>query len=381
MTVPSQALSSIPLVDHHCHAFFRFDGPVPVNRYRKAFTEADHPEIIAEHMPYTAAYRWMLKQMAERLGCAPSEDAVLAARNAADLGAFTRSLMAEVNMRALFVDTGFMADQVYSPAEFAELTGLQVRPVLRLERAAEELIRQGGSFSDLVDGMRSLVTNLRQSGHVGVKSIAAYRTGLEIRRWSLAEAESALGEAREEAQRQGRLRLMAKPVIDYLLWELFPILNRDELPIQFHVGYGDSDTDLRLGNPLHLRAILETEGFRRTPITLLHCYPFIREAGYLASVYPNLYFDVSLAIPYAASGARRYVAEALELAPASKLLFATDANTIPEVFWAGAVGYRNAVAEVLEGLRQAGALSGAEVMEWAELIFYRNALRIYRCEV
>lgn len=377
----SQALSSIPLVDHHCHAFYRFDGPVPLHRYRKAFTEADHPEIIGRHMPYSLAYRWTLKEMAGRLGCDAAEEAVLGARNGADLTAFTRSLMHEVNMRALYVDTGFLAEEVYSPGEFAELTGLQVRPVLRLERAAEDLMRRGGSFSDLVDGMRSLVTNLRQSGHVGVKSIAAYRTGLQIRRWSLAEAEAAFRQAGEEARRQGRLRLMAKPVIDYLLWELFPILDRDEVPIQFHVGYGDTDTDLRLGNPLHLREILESAGFRHAPILLLHCYPYIREAGFLASVYPNVYFDVSLAIPYALTGARRYVAEALELAPASKLLFATDANTLPEVFWAGAVAYRNAVAEVLEELRQNSILSGPEVTEWAELIFFRNALRVYKTEL
>lgn len=376
--MPSETLTSIPLVDHHCHAFYRFDGPVPLDRYRKAFTEADHPETIRKHMPYSIAYRWTLKQMAERLGCDPGEESVLAARNAANLAEYTRSLMKEVNLQALYVDTGYLPDQVYSSSEFATLTGLDVRPVLRLERRAEELILQGLSFTDMIDHMKSQVRSLRDKGYVGVKSIAAYRTGLEILRHSREEAESAYQAVSLQAKSDGKLRLVSKPLIDYLLWELFPILDREELPIQFHVGYGDASTDLRFGNPLHLREILESGGFRKAPVTLLHCYPFIREAGYLASIYPNVYLDVSLAIPLAVSGSRRYVAQALELAPASKLLFATDAHTIPELYWAGAAAWRDAVAEVLEDLRGTGLLTVAEATEWAELIFFRNSLRVYQ---
>ena len=33
---------------------------------------------------------------------------------------------------------------------------------------------------------------------------------------------------------------------------------------------------------------------------LLHCYPFVREAGWLAHVYGNVYFDLSLTIPHVA---------------------------------------------------------------------------------
>lgn len=377
----SETLASIPLVDHHCHAFYRFPGPVPVERYRKAFTEADHPELLREHMPYSLAYRWTLRHMAARLGCEAVEEAVLAARNAADLKAFTQQLMGEVNMGAMFIDTGYLSDEVYAPADFEALTGRPVRPVLRLEKEAERLILGHSSFSDVVEAMRKLVQNVRQSGHVGVKSIAAYRTGLEISPWSFAEADAAFRQARDQAVSEGRLRLMAKPVIDYLLWQLLPILDQEEIPLQFHVGYGDAHTDLRLGNPLHLRSIMEEGGFRKVPLTLLHCYPYIREAGYLASIYPNVYLDVSLAIPLAMSGARRYVAEALELAPASKLLFATDAHTIPELFWAGAALGRDAVASVLEEMHKGGVLTAGEVTEFAEMIFFRNALRVYQFQL
>ncbi len=37
--------------------------------------------------------------------------------------------------------------------------------------------------------------------------------------------------------------------------------------------------------------MLETEPIG-TPIMLLHCYPFQREAGFLANVFPHVYMDL-----------------------------------------------------------------------------------------
>ena len=66
---------------------------------------------------------------------------------------------------------------------------------------------------------------------------------------------------------------------------------------------------------------------------LLHCYPFVREAGWLAHVYGNVWFDLSLTIPHVARPAEQ-LREALELAPVSKLLYASDAARTPELYFA-----------------------------------------------
>jgi hypothetical protein len=52
------------------------------------------------------------------------------------------------------------------------------------------------------------------------------------------------------------------------------------------------------------------------PFVLLHCYPFVREAGWLAHVYGNVFFDHSLTIPHVSRPAE-IVRQALELAPVS----------------------------------------------------------------
>ena len=79
---------------------------------------------------------------------------------------------------------------------------------------------------------------------------------------------------------------------------------------------------------------------------LLHCYPFVREAGWLAHVYGNVFLDLSLTIPHVARPATA-LAEALELAPVSKLLYASDAALAPELYLLAARWWRDALAEVL----------------------------------
>jgi hypothetical protein len=354
---------------------------MPVERFRKAFTEADDAAVIREHMPNALVYRWVIRELARLLDCPPEEGAVLDRRNALDLGEWSRRLMADVNMGAVFLDTGFPGPQGYSPAAFAELTGCQVETVLRLESVAQDLIVQTGSFDDLLDQYRAEVAGLRAAGYVGAKSIIAYRSGLNVARTPVAEAREAYVPVKAQADREGRVRLASKPLLDFLLWEALLLLEQEAVPIQFHVGYGDVDTDLRLGNPLHLRAILEEGRFRRAPLVLLHNYPYIREAGYLASVYPNVYLDVSLAIPMAVTGAERFVAEALELAPTSKFLFATDAHTMPELYWAAARAHRGALERVLERFVREGFLTAAEALAAGEQILCRNALRVYQASL
>lgn len=65
--------------------------------------------------------------------------------------------------------------------------------------------------------------------------------------------------------------------------------------------------------------------------------------------------------------------EALELAPVSKLLYASDAARAPELYYLAATSWREALGRVLPEL-----LPAAEVEEAAHLILRENARRLYR---
>ena len=155
---------------------------------------------------------------------------------------------------------------------------------------------------------------------------------------------------------------------------------KHRLPVQVHTGFGDPDLDLRLANPLHLRRVFEDRRFRDAPVMLLHAsYPFAREAGYLASVYPNAYIDLGLAVPFLSVSGMREAARALiELAPTTKLLYSSDAHLFPEQFYLAAKWGRRLLGEVLEGAVSDGDLTAAEADGVAEAVLRGNARAVYR---
>jgi predicted TIM-barrel fold metal-dependent hydrolase len=59
---------------------------------------------------------------------------------------------------------------------------------------------------------------------------------------------------------------------------------------------------------------------------MLHCYPYRRQAGYLAQVYPHVRFDTGSAVSHSGLGSLQLVRESLEVAPFDKVLFSTDGS-------------------------------------------------------
>ena len=74
---------------------------------------------------------------------------------------------------------------------------------------------------------------------------------------------------------------------------------------------------------------------------LLHCYPYHREAGYLAHCFEHVYADVGLAINYTGAQATQVIAESLELAPFHKALFSSDAWGAAELYSLGSILFRD----------------------------------------
>jgi predicted TIM-barrel fold metal-dependent hydrolase len=78
-----------------------------------------------------------------------------------------------------------------------------------------------------------------------------------------------------------------------------------------------------------------------------------------------VFFDLSLTIPHVSRPVEA-LREALELAPISKLLYASDAARTPELYFVAATWWRDALAEVLDD------------EDDARLILRENARTLYR---
>src|SRR5262249_10882932 len=180
----------------------------------------------------------------------------------------------------------------------------------------------------------------------------------------------------------GPVRLADKVLIDFLLTAALEVAARHGLPVQLHTGLGDPDLDLRLANPLHPRPLLEDRRLRAAPVVLLHAsYPYTRETGYLASVYPHVYLDTGLAVPFlSVAGMRQAVATLLELAPAGKVLYSSDAHFIPELYYLAAKWGRQVLGEALDGAVRDGDLTAGEAEAVAGGVLRDNARRLYRLD-
>jgi uncharacterized protein len=296
-------------------------------------------------------YRRAIRLLAEHLGCEPAEEAVYARRLATEPDAYASALLRATNTERLLVDEGFPPAEIgTSWRELGELAGCEAHPIMRIEQVAETV------GIDELDALRETVRAARLRGYVALKTIAAYRGGLDL-------------DALPPPYHAGRLE--GEPIRAVLIAALEANEQTgDPLPVQVHTGFGDSDLLLPAARPGLLKPLIER--FRATTFVLLHCYPFVREAGWLAHVYGNVFFDVSLTIPHVARPAAALY-EALELAPVSKLLYASDASGTPELYLLAATWWRDALAEVLPAL-----MPEEDAVLAARLIMRENALGVYR---
>ena len=373
----AEHVAGIPLLDHHCHAPLRLPQAIDGPTLRAPFTESTDPDVRLGDVPQTLAYRSMIRWLSGLLGCDPTEDAVLRARAAYLPEDYQRLLADDAVLSALYADYLFAEGGSYAPDEWSVLTGRPVRPILRIETFAERLLPAVDSWDAFRHEFTESLAASRSRGVVAFKSIAAYRSGLEIERVDAAGAEAAFDEVRAAIEEGGPLRLTSKPLIDALIWQTLEVASELGVPVQFHVGLGDDDVYLPASNPALMRALFRESRYGAVPLVLLHNYPYVREAAYLASIYPNVYVDLGLTVPLAAADVPAQLRQALGLAPTNKVLASSDGHGVPEFQWVAARMWRRALVRVLAEVVDDGALSDAEATEVAAMVLHATAELIY----
>jgi len=381
--MPVIELGDVRVVDNHCHAVQARQLNDPA-AFRAYFTESPDPSMRAVDAGESAFYRRLLHRMAAFHGVSPTEEAVLEARAALSAEQLVAGYLPEARVGGLVIDTGFPTpDTALEDGVFDAASGAHRVTLLRLEVEFQQLVAEHDRYDDLLGAVRAALADVRGRGFAGLKSIVGYRTGLAVERWSDADARASFAAARDEAARTGAVRLGHKPLLDTLLHTAFEAAAAQELPLQFHVGYGDPDADLRRAAPLELRAVLEEPAYRPMPVVLLHgCWPYFREGAYLASVYPNAWLDLSYGIPFLSTAEMRSMTRAaLGVVPFSKVMYSSDGGRVPEIHWMSAHDGRRVIGETLGELVADGDLDETEARTAGERILRDNAADLYGVEV
>ncbi len=368
-------LDGVPLVDHHCHGVV--DAALDRAGLEALATESDRPAPPGctgfDSQVGFAIRRWCAPVLGLEPHASPEE--YLARRTTLGPAEVNRRLLGAAGVGTFLVDTGYSADRILDPAGLAASAGAAAREVVRLEAVAEQVAGTGVTAEGFAGAYGDALA-AATAGAVGVKSIMAYRHGLDFD-----PERPAAGAVRDAAGRWLRavdtgepLRLADPVLLRHVLWAGVDL----GLPIQFHTGFGDPDLDLHRCDPLAMTGFIRATAGSGVDLMLLHCYPYHRQAGYLAQVFPHVYLDVGLAVNYVGARAAAVVAESLELAPFHKTLYSSDAYGLPELHFLGALLFRRALDEVLGGWVGAGAWSAPDARRVAAMIGAGNAGRVYR---
>ncbi|MFC8855351.1 amidohydrolase family protein [Streptomyces sp. NPDC057144] len=365
-----ERLAALDLVDHHCHGAVTDDADRA--GLEALLTEGEAwPGVSPFDSPVGIAVRRHCAPLLDLPRHAPAD--VYVARRA-ELGA------AEVNRRFLraagagvfCVDTGFAPHPVTGPAELAAAAGATAYEVVRLEGVAEAVAAGGVEPDAYAEAFRTAVwAAVGRPGVVGVKSVAAYRTGFDLDPARPSPAEVTRAAGRWLARGGGRLD---DPVlVRELLWTAVDVGR----PLQLHTGFGDADIRMHRVDPTLLTDWLHlTAG--TIPVLLLHCWPYQRQAAYLSAVFERVHLDVGLTLHHVGPArAGAILAEALEITPFRKLLYSSDAYGAAEFHHLGALAFRQGLAGLLQERVDADELSLPDALRLARWAGRDNARRVY----
>lgn len=358
------------LLDDHAHPFPLTAEPLELGSLSLAVGD-DAMRRRREAAPSRLMLELLRMRLASLLACPPAD--VLAAREdaARDWPAYVRRLFGDAGIGGMLLDGGTSPMSRDDLAPYRELAGVPMWSLLRLEAVIDPLLEQGAGGQDIESALASFVESGSAEGAAGLKTVIAYRTGLEV------DPTVTAHQAYRSVSPGAPVRRRAKALRDYLLRRTLGQCADLDLPVQIHTGFGDAQIRLAAANPILLDDLLRTPEGSAAKVVLIHAgYPWHEQLAYLTLVRENLWAEVSLVNLFSPATTADRLMRLIDLAPVDRVLFGTDGHGLPETHWFAAKVLRDAWDEVrrqLAGVARAGWLDDA-----ARRMFSGNARDVYR---
>jgi predicted TIM-barrel fold metal-dependent hydrolase len=367
------------LIDHHAHSIREQFLQIDAIGLRQAFSETMSLAQLQDHVVHSVSYIDFICRLGQFLDV-QGEDEILRLRERMRESDYVNMLLDDASIGAFIIDDGFGSEQFMPLSKFANLCERPTFRCRRIERALEETLMRASNFQQAEETFAKILFEETPQKIVALKTIAAYRGGLELSTVSRDEAERDFERTKNALIVKDKPRIFRGDLYHYFLQESFILAQKESLPVQVHSGLGDRDQDLIYANPLYMRRILDSPRFKATRFVFLHCFPYVRETAYLCSIYPNVFMDISLVNNLASPAVSGCFADALAVAPASKILAATDGHSLPETYWHGAHTIKRGLETSLHQLIDDQFLDAETASSIAGLILHGNATKLYQLD-
>ena len=379
-------LADIPVVDNHVHPWHASTRHISLEELAGsvAFSDGVVRSVRREFLPpaqlapslrlfreTNLGANFLRGELARFLGVVDDWESVVTARNAtaeADYRSWTARLFGDARIDSLLVDEGGSG---ISLDELGAIVPVRLRRVARSDNFIRDLLADEDSWAAFFRRYQATLDAAITNGAIAIKSVIAYRTGLDVQPVSEAEAR------RNFETSRGDVESSQKPFRDFLLCHTMDVAHERGVWIHIHAAVGDPDIVYARANPALLYPLLHSKRFRANQVVLIHGgWPGVGEAAAMVAILPNVYLDVSEGAIYGMPNVRQRIFEALEACPYTKILYGAD-GSVPEALWIVAKRYKAVLGRVLEDLVAEGFCARREAYQVARSILSGNAMRLY----
>ncbi|KAF7887955.1 uncharacterized protein EAF01_011109 [Botrytis porri] len=344
----------------------------------------------------TLAHIRATNQLADILGCPPTwNDVLKAIAKESEKPGYAWIQQCLRGIETIILDCLSTEYQTFDYLWHDNSTRIKCRRMVRIEKLAADIvirnmrlfaISEDKFFDSVVEELQKGINDaLSDTDVVGFTSAIYYKPRLDIP-WAcpLELVKSTLMQCIWQPQTEGHIRFKGFDcqILNSWILHITAVLIRQsksshKKPIQFHTSWGDDEIPLTRSLPSHLEDFIRE--YSDVPIVLVHsCYPWTKEAGYLATVHSNVYVDIGEVFPCInKDGQEGVIRDLLELCPTKKIVWSSDGHDFPETYLLAQIQFRQAFEKVLVEYVNEKALTIQQAIEVVENVFFNTSNQLY----
>ena len=334
-----------------------------------------YPEL-QQHIMNLGVNRLMVHYLSQYLNCDPTLEAVTAARNERtkkDLGAYTKGLYEDQNIIGEVTD---LPNPMNDPL-LEQCFPIKVLRLYQLEPLVNRLLMECPDLDSFMDKYVPAIRQAKAEGYIGIKCHVFELVSCEIYevdKETAASRYAGVKNSDESAFNEFYL---------YVFTQTLLLARELDLTVHMHTGCTGSMPPNGLWSnldPGRLGVLLTDVKYRSTKLVFLHANMSVNSKGVavLAHSYPNVWVDMSCSLPWTNINFTQYLEEVMGHAPWDKIMFGTGQHDNAEMAWCSAKLAKTALAYVLDKAVYLNLISYAKAQEAAEMILYKNALKLYK---